>query len=206
MNEYTRLARMKDVTARSLAELLAAAYDFDEEKANQWAIKLGDLSADALGDGLPRKSANSRELARMLQELTRRSNADGIIREGLPTLVSVNDITAQCLDIRDKKKEFLLAFFLNARLQLICKEVISIGTLTASLAHPREIFSPAIGKAAAGIILVHNHPSGDPSPSDEDMRVTKRIAQAGQILGINLVEHLIVSERGTFSFKATGQL
>jgi DNA repair protein RadC len=117
-------------------------------------------------------------------------------------------VVAQAIEIRDKKKEYLLAFFLNARHQLIAKEVISIGTLTASLAHPREIFSPAIGnpRGVAGVVLIHNHPSGDPSPSDEDMRLTKRIRQAGEILGIELLDHLIIAERGTFSFKERGQL
>lgn len=99
-----------------------------------------------------------------------------------------------------------MAFFLNARHQLICKELISIGTLTASLAHPREIFAPAIGKAAAGVILVHNHPSGDPSPSEEDTRLTKRISQAGHIMGIDLLDHLIVATNGAYSFKQAGTL
>jgi len=123
-----------------------------------------------------------------------------------PSIQSVADVTAQSLEIRDKKKEYLLAFFLNARHQLITKEIISIGTLTASLAHPREIFAPAIGKAAAGVILVHNHPSGNPAPSDEDVRLTKRIAQAGQIMGIDLLDHIIVAESGCYSFKTSGAL
>jgi DNA repair protein RadC len=125
---------------------------------------------------------------------------------GRLVLQSVNDVAAQAIEIRDKKKEYLLAFFLNARHQLISKELISIGTLTASLAHPREIFAPAIGQAAAGVILVHNHPSGDPSPSDEDIRLTRRIAQAGQIMGIDLLDHLIVAQSGCHSFKTSGAL
>jgi DNA repair protein RadC len=139
-------------------------------------------------------------------ELTRR--VDKVPEPGIPTLRSVNDVVAHAIEIRDKKKEYLLAFFLNARHQLINKEIISIGTLTASLAHPREIFAPAIGnpKGVAGVVLIHNHPSGDPSPSDEDIRLTKRIRQAGDILGIELLDHLIIAERGTFSFKERGQL
>jgi DNA repair protein RadC len=137
-------------------------------------------------------------------ELTRR--ADQGAETSLPAIRSVNDAAAQAIEIMDKKKEYLIAFFLNARHQLIAKETISIGTLTASLAHPREIFFPAIGKAAAGVILVHNHPSGDPSPSEEDIRLTKRIAQAGQIMGIELLDHLIVAEKGTYSFKTSGTL
>ena len=130
-------------------------------------------------------------------ELVRRTTSQP--DAGRPVLQSVSDVAAQAMEIRDKKKEYLLAFFLNARHQLIAKEMISIGTLTASLAHPREIFAPAIGQAAAGVVLVHNHPSGDPSPSDEDVRLTKRIAQAGQIMGIELLDHLILAESGTYS-------
>ncbi len=137
-------------------------------------------------------------------ELTRRAGQECGPR--LPAIQSVSDAAAQAFEIRAKKKEYLLAFFLNARRQLIAKETISIGTLTASLAHPREIYAPAIGKAAAGLILVHNHPSGDPSPSDEDTRLTKRIAQAGQIMGIELLDHLIVTESGCYSFKTAGLL
>jgi len=124
----------------------------------------------------------------------------------LPVILSMNDIVAQAVELRGKKKEHLLAFFLNARHQMIAKEIVSIGTLTASLAHPREIFAPAIGKAAAGVILVHNHPSGDPSPSDEDVRLTKRISQAGHIMGIDLLDHLIIAENGCYSFKQAGAL
>jgi DNA repair protein RadC len=141
---------------------------------------------------------------RAAAELVRRTdkNAD----TSLPVIQSMSDVAAQALEIRDKKKEYLMAFFLNARHQLIAKETISIGTLTASLAHPREIFAPAIGKAAAGVILVHNHPSGDPSPSDEDVRLTQRIAQAGKIMGIELLDHMIVAETGAYSFKTAGKL
>jgi len=137
-------------------------------------------------------------------ELARR--ADQETPPGLPHIQSMSDVISHAVEIRDKKKEYLLAFFLNARNQLIAKETISIGTLTASLAHPREIFAPAIGRAAAGVILVHNHPSGDPSPSDEDIRLTKRVAQAGHIMGIDLLDHLIVAEKGSYSFKTAGQL
>jgi DNA repair protein RadC len=137
-------------------------------------------------------------------ELARR--AQNKTSTDLPAIRSMNDIVAQAVDLRPKKKEHLLAFLLNARQQLIAKEIISIGTLTASLAHPREIFAPAIGKAAAGVILVHNHPSGDPSPSEEDVRLTKRIAQAGHIMGIDLLDHLIIAENGCYSFKQAGAL
>jgi DNA repair protein RadC len=139
-----------------------------------------------------------------LAELLRRSEKR--VGSDFPVIQTMNDIVQQSVDLRGKRKEYLVGFYLNARQQLIGKEIISIGTLTASLAHPREIFAPAIGKAAAGVILVHNHPSGDPSPSEEDARLTKRIAQAGRIMGIDLMDHLIVAESGCYSFKQSGNL
>jgi DNA repair protein RadC len=150
------------------------------------------------------KGVGESRAARLLagQELCRRLRQE----DTAPTLRSVNDVVSQALELRDKKKEHLMAFFLNARHQLLAKEIISIGTLTASLAHPREIFFPAIGKAAAGVILVHNHPSGNPAPSEEDIRLTRRVSQAGQILGIDLLDHLIIAAEGCYSFKTSGAL
>lgn len=127
-------------------------------------------------------------------------------QEKADRIQNAGDIVKETTEIRGKKKEYLMAFFLNTRHQLIAKEVISIGTLTSSLAHPREIFAPAVAHAAAGIIVVHNHPSGDPSPSEEDIRLTKRLQQAGQIMGVELLDHLIVAENGCYSFKTAGLL
>lgn len=210
MNEYSRLAKLKPIEARNYSELIAACFGLDDEKSKPFAEAL-EAEATLAGALSFLKSARlrtvgSRNFAELIQEIAKRKNPSEIVRENLPVIQSMNDIVSQAVDLRGKKKEYLLAFFLNARHQLISKEIISIGTLTASLAHPREIFSPAIGKAAAGVILVHNHPSGDPSPSDEDMRLTKRIVQAGHIMGIDLLDHLIVAESGCYSFKAAGAL
>ncbi|USN52441.1 MAG: JAB domain-containing protein [Candidatus Nomurabacteria bacterium] len=93
------------------------------------------------------------------------------------------------------EKEHMVAFYLDTQQKLIERRVISVGTLDASLLHPREVFEPALQLAAAGVILAHNHPSGNLEPSDEDIAVTKRIADAGDLLGINLVDHIIVSDK-----------
>lgn len=206
MNEYARLAKAKPVEARTTSELLAAVFDLDEETAKSLQIKIDQSRSVAEAVRFMRtRRVNASEMAELLEELRKRKNPDSV-KDGRPTIQSCNDVVSQAIEIRDKKKEYLLAFFLNARNQLISKEIISIGTLTASLAHPREIFAPAIGKAAAGVILAHNHPSGDPSPSEEDMRLTKRVSQAGHILGIELLDHLIIAEQGSYSFKAAGVL
>lgn len=126
--------------------------------------------------------------------------------DGSKRIQTLNDVVNACSDIRLLDREQLRAIYVNTRRGIIGWEVISQGTLTASLAHPREIFKGAILASAAGVVLVHNHPSGDPSPSDEDVRLTSRIRQAGTILGIELLDHVIVAESGAYSFKTAGQL
>ncbi|MBP5286815.1 MAG: DNA repair protein RadC [Elusimicrobiales bacterium] len=108
------------------------------------------------------------------------------------------DIWVQMRDIRDAKKEHFVTFYLDTRNQEIKREIISIGTLNLSLVHPREVFEPAVKNLAAGIIVAHNHPSGCPDPSEEDISSTRRLVQAGKLLGINLIDHIIVC-RDTFS-------
>lgn len=108
--------------------------------------------------------------------------------------------------VRSGRKEHLLAFYLNARSQLVHQETVSIGTLSASLVHPREVFSPAVSHSAAGIIVVHNHPSGDCSPSPDDRDTTRRLCRAGELLGIPLLDHIIVSGSSSFSFREHGLL
>ncbi|CAD7782800.1 MAG: hypothetical protein KCCBMMGE_01538 [Candidatus Methanoperedenaceae archaeon GB37] len=90
--------------------------------------------------------------------------------------------------------------------QEIKREIISVGSLNASLVHPREVFEPAVRNLAAQIILAHNHPSGDPEPSEDDITVTKRLIEAGKIMGIEVVDHIIVVKNGFFSFKEKGLL
>ncbi len=113
---------------------------------------------------------------------------------------SVQDILSLNYDIRKKKKEYLVCLYLNARNILLKKEVISIGLLDKTLLHPREIFHPAIELNAASVILIHNHPSGDASPSKKDSQVVRRITYAGTIMGIPVIDFLIISENGHFSF------
>ncbi len=99
-----------------------------------------------------------------------------------------------------------MVVLLDARHRVLRWEVISQGTLTASLVHPREVFRPALRAAAAALVLVHNHPSGDPTPSREDHEVTSRLVRAGEILGVRVVDHVIVAERGFCSLREEGFL
>lgn len=106
-----------------------------------------------------------------------------------------------------RDREVFCALLLDAKNRLIRAITVSVGTLTASLVHPREVFKAAIQHSAASIILTHNHPSGDPTPSQEDLDVTERLADAGRILGIDLIDHVILGTKGRFeSLRESGYL
>jgi len=121
-------------------------------------------------------------------------------------ILSPKDVWENLKDIRDNKKEHFIVFYLDARNQKIQREIISVGILNANLIHPREVFEPAICHSAAQILLAHNHPSGETQPSDDDIAVTKRLTEAGKILGIEVSDHVIVSQNSYLSLKCEGLL
>lgn len=104
--------------------------------------------------------------------------------------------------LRREQREHFLVLLLNARHEVTGIETVSIGSLNASIVHPREVFKPAILASAASVVLVHSHPSGDPEPSEEDLAITKRLVEVGELLGIGVLDHVIVATRGTVSFRA----
>lgn len=116
-------------------------------------------------------------------------------------LMSPEDVWKELKDIRDNKKEYFVIFFLNTRNQEVKREIISIGSHNASLVHPREVFEPAVRYTAAQIIIAHNHPSGDVEPSNDDLEITKKLTDAGKILDIEIIDHIIVAKNKFFSFK-----
>jgi DNA repair protein RadC len=103
--------------------------------------------------------------------------------------------------LRGIRQETFHVLMLDGRHRLLSTAEVSVGTLTASLVHPREVFREAVRCAAAAILLVHNHPSGDPTPSAEDRSVTRRLQAAGELMGIRVLDHVIVAEEGYFSFR-----
>ncbi len=109
-------------------------------------------------------------------------------------------------ELRDLRQERFVVVLLDARHRVMRTEVVSQGTLTASLVHPREVFRPALRDAAAALVLVHNHPSGDPTPSREDREVTIRLSRAGEILGVRVLDHVVLAERGYCSLREEGLL
>ena len=122
-------------------------------------------------------------------------------RESSPLVRGPENIFELSRDIRAANREHFVGFYLNSRNQVLRREVISIGSLNASIVHPREVFIPAIAVSAAGLILAHKHPSGDPTPSEEDRSITRRIQEAGRLLGIELLDHVVVARDSYTSFK-----
>lgn len=111
-----------------------------------------------------------------------------------PIIDSPEKAVEQLADIRDKKQEYFVCLTLDGANRLIAKRIITIGTLTSSLVHPREVFAPAIEDRAASIIIAHNHPSGNLEASDADHAVTQRIRDAGELLGISLIDHILITK------------
>jgi DNA repair protein RadC len=109
-------------------------------------------------------------------------------------------------EMRHLMKEHFVCLFLNTKNQVIGKEVIFVGSLNSSIIHPREIFKPAIARQCASVIGLHNHPSGDPTPSPEDIEVSKRLVEAGRILGIEFLDHIIIGDKRFVSLKQDGYI
>lgn len=109
-------------------------------------------------------------------------------------------------EMRNLQQEHFVVLFLNTKNQIIHHQTIFIGSLNASIVHPREVFREAVRRSAASIICVHNHPSGDPTPSQEDIHVTKRLVESGKMMGIELLDHLIIGDRKFISLKEKGYI
>ncbi len=108
--------------------------------------------------------------------------------------------------MKDLKKEMFRCALLDTKNKIIRDEVVSVGSLTASIVHPRDTFKAAIRESAAAVIFIHNHPSGDTKPSQEDILLTRRLVQAGEVLGIQVLDHIIVGDGGHFSFRDNGMI
>jgi DNA repair protein RadC len=121
---------------------------------------------------------------------------------GFTVIRNAKDVYEYLSDMRQLPKEYLRALFLNSHNRVIRNEVISMGTVNSNIIHPREVFRPGIESNAAALILVHNHPSGEATPSAEDVKITEQIIQAGKIIGIALLDHVIITKEGFTSIHA----
>ena len=128
---------------------------------------------------------------------------EGYAEEGRKPLVKTPDDVVGLVRsrLKGKKKEHFLALLLDTRGRLIKVSEISVGSLDGSIVHPREVFKEAISASAASVIFVHNHPSGDPTPSEDDIKLTKRLAEAGEIMGIDVLDHVIIGDNEHLSLK-----
>lgn len=124
--------------------------------------------------------------------------------EIIPIIKTVDDVVAQSIYMKDKTREHFMVLYLNARNELIFKKPMFVGTLNVNIVHPREIFGEAIKQNAAFVIFCHNHPSGNEQPSQTDLAINKRLVEAGKIMGIEALDHIIITKTKVFSFKENG--
>ena len=123
----------------------------------------------------------------------------------MPLVKTPDDVTGLVQGkLRGKKKEYFLALLLDTRNKLIRMAEISVGSLDGSIVHPREVFKEAVSASAASVIFVHNHPSGDTEASEDDIKLTKRLAEAGEIMGIDVLDHIIIGGKKYLSLKREG--
>lgn len=131
-----------------------------------------------------------------------------VARSRLPDMVKITcpQDAANLLmeELRHLREEHFVCLFLNSKNQVIGRQTLSIGSLNASIVHPREVFRAAIRRSSASILCAHNHPSGDPAPSPEDILLTKRLAEAGELIGIELLDHLVIGDNRYTSLKEAG--
>ena len=207
--------RMKHQGPKSLsdAELLAIilgrgtktenAVDFSHRILNTYNLFwLSKLDLEELNQFLE-DDVKSMKLIAMF-ELFKRTNK--LNKSGYKTkITSAQDVYNRFVDeLISEKQEHFIAIYLDTKNQIISQQLISKGTLNASLIHPREVFKPGIKASANTLILIHNHPSGDPTPSNEDEVVTKNIAEAGELLGITVLDHIIIGKDSYISLKEKG--
>ena len=142
----------------------------------------------------------NRKQAKQLMEMLRR-----VMQNELPSRITCPlDVYHLSLDMISLHQEHFVVYFLNSKNRVISRKTIFIGSLNSTVVHPREVFHAAIQHSSASIVCVHNHPSGDPTPSQEDIQVTQRLMKAGEIIGIEVLDHVIVAQNGYVSMKEGG--
>ncbi|QQR52251.1 DNA repair protein RadC [bacterium] len=189
-------------SALSMAELVAIIWNVGNK--NEDVIAMAQRVIREYGGQAMAHETNPQNLSELLaipytkacqlvacMELGRRQFATA---RGLPIYIrNAKNAYDHLSSIAQSPKEQLRGLYLNSRYEVIHQEIISIGSLTASIVHPREVFAPAIAYGAVGVIVAHNHPSGDATPTAEDIEITHQLRAAGTLLGIDLVDHLIIT-------------
>lgn len=179
-----------------------------EETALEWAKRLGanrllDLSPDELRK---MSSLSAFEILKVqcLIELGRRATLAN--KTAKQTIDGLPDVESIFEDLRDAEKEHFCALYLTSKNGILARSTIHIGTVNMSVVGPREVFREGVRLGAASLIVAHNHPSGDPTPSPEDIQVTKKLAEVGKLLDIPLLDHVVVGNPDVYSFRQKGLL
>jgi DNA repair protein RadC len=159
-------------------------------------------SAQAIPDDL--KSIRGLGAVKRLQIVALLALAKRLQARDGQEILSVKDVWNMCNDFYASAKEHFVAFYLDTQSRLIERKIISVGTLDANIVHPRDVYEPALTLHAASVVVAHNHPSGDTKPSPMDIVLTKKLADAAQLLGISLDDHIIVSKKEYTSMKQKG--
>lgn len=199
--------RLRDVGVQHLSNQELIQYLLGDPKLVQEVLDLGihnlhSLFLEEVEERIPTKAAVKLLAA---AELGRRIASTS--REKKPQILTPEDaINILLEDMRYLKKEHFKALLLNVQMRVIALETVSIGTLDTTMVHPREALGPALRKSAAYIIFAHNHPSGDPTPSPADIDTTARLMVAGEVLGIEVMDHIVVGDGTYVSFRDQGIL
>jgi len=186
LSDASLLAVLLDSPSTDRATVLLAEHPIPD---GLWRVCAEDLIAlDGVGP-----AAAARVLACL--EMSRRASAWRSSRR--PTISTPEDVVELCApQLRGLDREHFWALALNTKNQLLKMVEVSVGSLNASIVHPRELFRDAVRLSAASVVVVHNHPSGDPTPSGADIQLTRRLAKAGDVLGIELLDHVVIGDGG----------
>ncbi|NJD92112.1 MAG: JAB domain-containing protein [Geobacter sp.] len=210
--------QIRGTDALTDAELLALILRTGDHASGQSAIDLGRNIILTFGDLRKVAAATLTELCNVkgvgpakatsilaALGLAGRVNSDRL--ESLERFTSPLQIFNHFhFSFRDRRKEYFLTLLLDGKIRIIRQEQISEGSLNQSIVHPREVFIAAVKESAAAVILVHNHPSGDPAPSREDREITRRLKESGEIMGIRVLDHIIIGDGSYYSFVEMGLL
>ncbi len=202
--------------ALSDAELLALIIRSGDHASRQSAIDLGrnllqafddlrNLAGATMAEICAIKGAGPAKAASVLAALTLAKRVNTARLANLERFTSPAQVFQHFhYRFRDRRKEYFLILLLDGKNRILREVQISEGSLNQSIVHPREVFNPAVRESAAAVILVHNHPSGDPTPSREDLEISRRLKEAGELLGIRVLDHIIIGDNAYVSFVERG--
>ena len=196
-----------EISTREILQYLLNRYWDDSDYQNDFLDQFPDISPNVLNEGARLPHHDSFAFALLaVQELIRRKQHEREITEGSPFSASQDVFNHYRYPLSQSTQESFHILILDNKHRALKMRMVTTGTLNQSLVHPREVFAPAIQLRAAAIILIHNHPSGDPEPSQQDVDITKRLAKVGGIVGIKILDHVIIGKDRYYSFMDEGRM